>query len=188
MEAVLHPLISSTMSLSPFLSHPPPPPQPPIPPLLSGFWGHSLLFFLFDWQAWSQVSYPVWRRVLLCFKCSKFSSFCFQMQDKTVTHANFSWKINLFLIANVISPSTSKNMPSGHALIVNVLIRLHRCTVWPGLSLSATRITGYYRMYHWRANARMRPYRCAGWCESAHFAHARRYFFTWCILQCLWFT
>ena len=28
-------------------------------------------------------------------------------------------------------------------------------------------------------NARMKPCACAGWCESAHFAHARRYSFAW---------
>ena len=32
---------------------------------------------------------------------------------------------------------------------------------------------------HWRANARMRLCACAGWCESAHFARARRHFFAW---------
>ena len=33
-------------------------------------------------------------------------------------------------------------------------------------------IIRYYRMYQWRAKARMRPCACAGWCESAYFAHA----------------
>ena len=31
----------------------------------------------------------------------------------------------------------------------------------------------------WRANACMRPCTYAEWCESAPFAHARRYFFAW---------
>ena len=31
----------------------------------------------------------------------------------------------------------------------------------------------------WRTKAQMRPCACAGWCESAYFAHAQRYFFAW---------
>ena len=32
-------------------------------------------------------------------------------------------------------------------------------------------------MFPWRENARMKVYACAGSCESAHFAHARKHFF-----------
>ena len=45
-------------------------------------------------------------------------------------------------------------------------------------SLSAN-IIGYYRVFQWRANARMRLCACARWCESAYFAHARRHSFAW---------
>ena len=47
------------------------------------------------------------------------------------------------------------------------------------LSLSANRIIGYYRMYEWRAKARMILCARAGWYESTHFAHDRRHIFAW---------
>ena len=56
-------------------------------------------------------------------------------------------------------------------------ISLCMCAVLPGPSLSANRIIGYYRMYEWRAKARMILSECARLCESAHFAHARRHLF-----------
>ena len=37
----------------------------------------------------------------------------------------------------------------------------------------------YYRMFQLRANARMRFYACAGWCESTKFGHAWRHIFAW---------
>ena len=46
-----------------------------------------------------------------------------------------------------------------------------------GFSLSANRIIGYYRMYKWRAYARVILCACAGWPESVHFAHAQRHLF-----------
>ena len=51
--------------------------------------------------------------------------------------------------------------------------------VLSGSLLSAARLIGYYRMYKWRAKAQMRPYANTGWCESAHFANARRQFWAW---------
>ena len=42
-------------------------------------------------------------------------------------------------------------------------------------SLSAKRIIGYYRMYEWRAKARMILCVCAVWSDFACFAHIRRY-------------
>ena len=51
--------------------------------------------------------------------------------------------------------------------------------VWSRPSLSTARITGYYRMYQWRAKARMRPCAYAVWSESIHFVHASRQFFAW---------
>ena len=47
----------------------------------------------------------------------------------------------------------SKNIPSGYVQKVNAQIRLCICAVWSGPLLSAARITGYYRMYPWRATA-----------------------------------
>ena len=59
-------------------------------------------------------------------------------------------------------------------------IRLCVSTVWSGPSLSTNRITGYYRMYEWRAKARLILCSCTGWwSESAQSAHVRRHFFTW---------
>ena len=42
-------------------------------------------------------------------------------------------------------------------------ISLRMRAVWSGPSLSASRIIGHYRMYEWRANARMRLCACAEW-------------------------
>ena len=36
-----------------------------------------------------------------------------------------------------------------------------------------------HRMYEWRANAWMMVCACAGWSESAHFAHVRRHVLAW---------
>ena len=57
------------------------------------------------------------------------------------------------------------------------LISLHICAGRSGPSLSATRIIRYYRMYKWKAKARMILWPCAGLYESADFAHVRRHFF-----------
>ena len=56
--------------------------------------------------------------------------------------------------------------------------------VWSGSSLSPYKLNGYYRMYELRAKSRLRLCACAGWCESAHFAIARRHFvpLTWPVL------
>ena len=40
----------------------------------------------------------------------------------------------------------------------------------------ANRITGYHRLYECRTKARMILCACAGWNDSAHFAHDRRHF------------
>ena len=53
--------------------------------------------------------------------------------------------------------------------------------VWSGPSLLINRIIGYYRMFQWRANVRMRLRACAGWSEYMHFVHVwRHFFFAWC--------
>ena len=49
--------------------------------------------------------------------------------------------------------------------------------VWSGPSLLINRIIGYYRMFQWRANVRMRLGACAGWSEYMHFVHVWRPFF-----------
>ena len=46
-------------------------------------------------------------------------------------------------------------------------------------SLSLNRSIGYYRMFQRSVNAGMRLSKYAGWCESAHFAHAGRHVFAW---------
>ena len=48
---------------------------------------------------------------------------------------------------------------------------------WTAHSMSANRITGYYGMYDWDANARMRLCACVGWREITYFVNARRHFF-----------
>ena len=44
---------------------------------------------------------------------------------------------------------------------------------------TADRIMGYYRMYEWRAKARMILCACAWWSESTNFVHVWRHFFGW---------
>ena len=51
--------------------------------------------------------------------------------------------------------------------------------VWSEPSLSSNRSIGHYKMYEWRAKARMILCACAGWSESADFVHVRRHFFAW---------
>ena len=58
-------------------------------------------------------------------------------------------------------------------------VKAQECEGWSGPSLSAARIIGFYRVFQWRAKARIKFCACAGWCESADFAHARRHFFVW---------
>ena len=48
-----------------------------------------------------------------------------------------------------------------------------------GPSLSANRIIRYFKIYEWREKTRMIFYACAGWSESAHFAHVQRHCFAW---------
>ena len=48
-----------------------------------------------------------------------------------------------------------------------------------GPSLSANRIIGYYKMYEWREKVRTILCSCAGWPESANFAHVWRHLFAW---------
>ena len=58
-------------------------------------------------------------------------------------------------------------------------ISLHIRAGWSGPSLSTNRIIVYNRMFQRRANAQVKLCACAGWCESTHFGHAWRHFFTW---------
>ena len=57
-----------------------------------------------------------------------------------------------------------------------ISLRIH--AVWSGPSLSANRISGYYRMFQCKAYAQMRLYACAG-CEFIHSAYVRWNFFAW---------
>ena len=68
-----------------------------------------------------------------------------------------------------------------HIRIAKAQISLRIYAGWSGPSLSADRIIGYYRMYESRANVGFVRCACAGWAESAYFAHARRHFIrlTW---------
>ena len=67
----------------------------------------------------------------------------------------------------------------GHVRTAKAQNRLHECAVWSGPSNFANRIIGYYGMFKWRVNTRMRLCACTGWRESAHCAHARRHLFAW---------
>ena len=68
----------------------------------------------------------------------------------------------------------------GHMLTAKAQIRQRIRAVWSGLSLSADRTIGYYRMYQWRANARMRLWASVEWtwicafcaCSKAQFRKA----------------
>ena len=57
-----------------------------------------------------------------------------------------------------------------------ISLRMH--AVWAGPSLSAIRIIWHVRMYV-RENVWMILCTCAGWSESAYFAHLRRHVFAW---------
>ena len=61
------------------------------------------------------------------------------------------------------SAAPSKIMLLGHVRTAKAKIRLRRCAVWSGPSLSASRIIEYYKVYQRRTNARMRLCACAGW-------------------------
>ena len=63
----------------------------------------------------------------------------------------------------------------GHMQTAKAQISLRICAVWSEHSLSDNRILRYYRIYEWGAMARMILCACAGWSESAHFAHVWRY-------------
>ena len=67
----------------------------------------------------------------------------------------------------------------GYTWTVKAQIRLRRCSIWSGPSLSTNRISGYYRVYEWRAKAWMILCTCAGWSVSANFAHVLRHCFAW---------
>ena len=66
-----------------------------------------------------------------------------------------------------------------HVRVTKAQLRLRNRAVWSGPSLSSNRIIGYYLIYDWRAKPRMILCACAGWFESAHFAHVRRHFSAW---------
>ena len=70
----------------------------------------------------------------------------------------------------------SFNNPIWAVLCENVSLDIYRqwrprsaCAVWSGPSLSANRITEYYRMYKWRAKVRL-----ILWAESLHFCYVGR--------------
>ena len=65
----------------------------------------------------------------------------------------------------------------GHIRTVKAQFSLRVHAVWPGLSLFAARIIGFYRKFQRRAKVRRRPCSSTRWYESAHFAHARRHVF-----------
>ena len=64
----------------------------------------------------------------------------------------------------------------GHMRAAKTQINLRIRAILSGHSLSANKIIVYYRMYEWRAKARMILCACAGAPESAHFMHVRRQF------------
>ena len=64
----------------------------------------------------------------------------------------------------------------GHMRIGKAQISLHIHTVRSGPSLFTRRIIGYYRMYEWRAKARMILCAYPGWSECT-FCVFRRHFF-----------
>ena len=102
----------------------------------------------------------------------------------------FFFFINIYLNPVAHMGRARRKLVFGHLRAAKALIRLRIRAVWSGPSLSANRVIGYCRMWEWRANTRMIRYACAGWSESANFAHVRRQhvsevFSTWtCLLRC----
>ena len=152
---------------------------------------------LFTFEVYSFQDYILFKQSLISFESSSW----YYSNDVHVTWV--SWfklrgiygqlkpgQISLCIYADWSVPSlstyiitvwtqTSENVPSGHVQKATAQIRIADAQVWSGAWLSANRIIGYYRMFPWRANARMRLCACAWWCKSAHFAHVRRQFFAW---------
>ena len=68
----------------------------------------------------------------------------------------------------------------GHMQTAQAKFSLCVRAVWSGLSLSANRITGYYKMYEWRSEALIVLCACAWWTEHAHFVPMFQHtFFAW---------
>ena len=75
----------------------------------------------------------------------------------------------------------------GHMRTANAQISLWIHTAWSRSSLSGHRITGHYRIYQWRANARLRFCPCAAWiwicafcaCSTIYFRLTQLHSMTW---------
>ena len=93
----------------------------------------------------------------------------------------FYCQVRAFVIDthDIIWATPSESVSSGHVQTAMAQIRLCRRTVWSGPSLSANRIItlGYYRIYKWRAKARMILCACAEWSECAFCASSKAYFY-----------
>ena len=71
---------------------------------------------------------------------------------------------NLFsLYTSIWAAPVMRKCIFGHKRTAKAQISLRIRAVWSGHSPSANRIIGYYRMYQWRANIRMRLCACVGW-------------------------
>ena len=118
---------------------------------------------------------------------------------KTLQNKNNNKKTGVYcneiIIRNFVSRNHSHIAIGIPVKYRNVLLLCHAmrklssgiCKQWKSRSACASSQSdqdlrcaiGFYRMYEWRANARMRFCVCAGWCESAHFAYARRQICAW---------
>ena len=110
---------------------------------------------------------------------------CVLMQDLNVFTSLYAQR---FLFLPCISPQNVTNYIGwamwkpvfGRMRTAKAQISLRIGAGWSGPLLSANRVIGYYRIFQWRANARIRLRKCAEWCESACFTLAQRHFFAWC--------
>ena len=70
---------------------------------------------------------------------------CKSIQQQTFNELSQSYMLNWAV--------PSRNVPLESVGTAKAQISLHKCAVWSGPILSATRIIGYHRMYQWREKA-----------------------------------
>ena len=87
----------------------------------------------------------------------------------------------LFHPSSMFSAETTVYGPrhTRHMRRAKAQISLRVRAVWSRPSLSIYRISGYYRIYRWRAEAWMILYAWTGLSDSVHFAHVRMHVFAW---------
>ena len=93
-----------------------------------------------------------------------FILFCsvLTVKSEIITEHWHSWcRQTLWQMGTPYGPRHAKTYIRAWTTKAQISLRIH--TVWSELSLSTYRIIGHYRMYQWRAYARMALFACMGW-------------------------